>query len=159
MMNGDIKQFWNLNRMYTQLRDELMASLTDDDLAFSSGGDNPTLGALCRELGETQHAYVQSFKSFKIDFGYRVNDDSYQGSVAKLKAWYAELDQQLEAVLETVTDEDVANKKMDRDGYEAPVHISLDILREALLIFYGKVSVYLKAMGKERTQMWRDWVA
>lgn len=158
-MNGDIKQFWNLNRMYTQLRDELMASLTDDDLAFSSGGDNPTLGALCRELGETQHAYVQSFKSFKIDFGYRVNDDSYQGSVAKLKAWYAELDQQLEAVLETVTDEDVANKKMDRDGYEAPVHISLDILREALLIFYGKVSVYLKAMGKERTQMWRDWVA
>ena len=158
-MNGDIKQFWDLNRMYTQLRDELMASLTDDDLAFSPGGDNPTLGALCRELGETQHAYVQSFKSFKIDFGYRVNDDSYQGSVAKLKAWYAELDQQLEAVLETVTDEDVANKKMDRDGYEAPLHISLDILREALLIFYGKVSVYLKAMGKERTQMWRDWVA
>ncbi|MCY3867166.1 MAG: hypothetical protein OXG68_17145, partial [Chloroflexi bacterium] len=89
MMNGDIKQFWDLNRMYTQLRDELMASLTDDDLAFSPGGDNPTLGALCRELGETQHAYVQSFKSFKIDFGYRVNDDSYQGSVAKLKAWYA----------------------------------------------------------------------
>ncbi len=158
-MNKDIQQFWDLNRMYSQLRDELMTSLSDDDLAFSPGGENPSLGALCREFGETQYAYVQSFKNFKIDFSYRVNDDSYLGSIAKLKAWYATLDQELEAVLETVTDEDVANKKMDRDGYEVPLHISLDILREAMLIFYGKVSVYLKAMGKERTQMWQDWVA
>ena len=158
-MNADIQQFWDLNRMYSALRDELMASLSDDDLAFSPGGENPTLGALCRELGETQQAYVQSFKTFKVDFSYRANDDAYLASVAKLQAWYADLDQKLEAALETVTDEDVANKKMDRGGYEVPVHISLDILREAMLIFYGKVSVYLKAMGKERTEMWRDWVA
>ncbi|MCY4063018.1 MAG: hypothetical protein OXG60_20255 [Chloroflexi bacterium] len=158
-MNTDIKQFWDLNRMYTQLRDELMASLTDADLAFSPGGGNPSLGALCRELGETQHAYVQSFKNFRIDFSYRVNDDAYLTSVSKLQSWYATLDQELEAVLSTVTDEDVATKKMDRDGYEVPLHISLDILREALLIFYGKVSVYLKAMGKEWTQMWQDWIA
>lgn len=158
-MNADIKQFWDLNRMYTPLRDQLMASLTDDDLAFSPGGDNPTLGALCRELGETQHAYAQSFKSFKIDFSYRTDDDSYLSSVAKLQAWYAELDQQLEAALEAVTDEDVATKQMDRGGYQVPVHISLDILREALLIFCGKVSVYLKAMGIERSEMWRDWIA
>ena len=158
-MNADIKQFWNLNRMYTPLRDELMASLSDDDLAFTPGGDNPTLGELCRELGETQYAYVQSFKTFRIDFSYRTDDDAYLGSVAKLTTWYQELDKELEAVLETVTDDDIANKKMDRDGYEAPVHISLDILREALLIFYGKVSVYLKALGVVRTEMWRDWVA
>ena len=158
-MNADIKQFWDLNRMYSPLRDELMASLADDDLAFTPGGENPTLGELSRELGETQYAYVQSFKTFKIDFSYRTEDDSYLSSVAKLTAWYQQLDQELEAVLETVTDGDVANKMMDRGGYEAPVHISLDLLREALLIFYGKVSVYLKAMGKERTEMWRDWVA
>lgn len=157
-MNADIKHFWDLNRMYSQLRDELLASLCDDDLAYSPGGENPTLGALCRELGETQYAYAQSFKSFKIDFSYRVKDGAYLTSVAKLQAWYAELDQQLEAALETVSDEDVANKKMDRGGYEVPLPISLDILREALLIFYGKVSVYLKAMGKERTEMWRDWI-
>lgn len=158
-MNADIKQFWDLNRMYTPLRDELMANLTDEDLAFTPGGDNPTLGALCRELGETQHAYVQSFKTFKIDFSYRTNDDAYLGSVAKLRAWYAELDKELEAVLEKVTDEDVANKQMDRGDFQVPLHISLDLLREALLIFYGKVSVYLKAMGVEQTEMWRDWIA
>ena len=158
-MNADIKQFWDLNRMYSKLRDELLASLTDDDLAYTPGGENPTLGALCRELGETQYAYAQSFKTFKINFSFRVNDDAYLQSIAKLQAWYAELDRELEAVLETVSDEDVAESKMDRGGYEVPLHISLDILREALLIFYGKASVYLKAMGKARTEMWRDWIA
>lgn len=158
VMNTDIKQFWDLNRMYSQLRNELLANLSDDDLAFSPGGENPTLGALCRELGETQYAYAQSFKTFKIDFSYRRNDDATLKSVAKLQAWYAELDRQLEAALEAVTDADVEDKKMDRDGYEVPLPISLDILREALLIFYGKASVYLKAMGKARTEMWRDWI-
>lgn len=157
-MNADIKQFWDLNRMYTGLRDELMASLSDADLAFSPGGGNPTLGALCRELGETQYAYARAFKTFSIDFSYRVNDDSYLSSVAKLQSWYAELDQRLEAALEAIADEDVASKKMDRGGFELPLQFSLDVLREALLIFYGKVSVYLKAMGKERTAMWRDWI-
>ncbi|MCY3797292.1 MAG: DinB family protein [Chloroflexi bacterium] len=158
-MDADIKHFWDLNRMYTALRDELMASLTDDDLAFRPGGENPSLGELCRELGETQYAYVQSFKTFHIDFSYRTKDESYLSSVAKLKSWYAVLDQQLEEELETIDDGDVANIMMDRGGYEVPLPISLDILREALLIFYGKVSVYLKMMGKERTQMWRDWIA
>ena len=157
-MNSDIQQFWELNRMYTPLRNELMDTLSDKDLNFSPGGENPTLGELCRELGETEYAYVQSFKSFKIDFSYRTNDDSYLSSVAKLKSWYQHLDEDLEAVLEQIRDEDVVNKRMDRGGYEVPIHISLDIFREALLIFYGKVSVYAKAMNKKLPQMWQDWI-
>ncbi|MDE2820657.1 MAG: DinB family protein [Chloroflexota bacterium] len=157
-MNAQIQQFWDLNRMYTPLRDQLLEALSDDDLGFTPGGGSPTLGELCRELGETEYAYVQSFKTFKIDFSYRTNDDSYLGSVAKLSAWYRQLDEELEAALEGITDEDVATKQMDRDGYEVPIHISLDILREALLIFYGKVSVYVKAMGKPLPQQWQDWI-
>jgi len=34
----------------------------------------------------------------------------------------------------------------------------LDIYREALLIFYGKVSVYLKSMGRARPPEWREWI-
>ncbi len=157
-MNSDIQQFWELNRMYTPLRNELMDTLSDKDLNFSPGGENPTLGELCRELGETEYAYVQSFKSFKIDFSYRSNDDSYLNSVAKLKSWYQHLDEELEAALEQISDEDVATKQLDRGGYEVPIHISLDIFREALLIFYGKVSVYAKAMNKKLPQMWQDWI-
>lgn len=157
-MNAQIQEFWNLNRMYTPLRDELMAALSDADLAYSPGGSNPTLGELCRELGETQHAYVQSFKTFTVDFTYRTNDDKYLTSVSELQAWYKQLDSELEAALEAVTDDDVADKQMERGGYQVPVHISLDILREALLIFYGKVSVYAKAMGLPLTQTWQDWI-
>lgn len=158
-MNARIKEFWNLNRMYVELRDSLMNELSDDDLVFSPGGDNPTLGALCRELGEAQHAYAESYKDFKLDFSYRQEDGRYLTSVAALKEWYAQLDRNLEAALEAISDEDVAEKKMDRGGYEVPVHISLDILREAMLIFYGKVSVYLKAMEKPLNEQWRDWIA
>ena len=77
----------------------------------------------------------------------------------RLKVWYAQLDVDLEAALEAVTDDDVATKQMDRDGYLLPIHISLDIYREALLIFYGKVSVYAKTMGKPVTEMWQNWIA
>ena len=157
-MNAQIQEFWNLNRMYTALRDELMGALGDDDLAYSPGGGNPTLGELCRELGETQYAYAQSFRTFQVDFSYRTNDDRYLKSVAELNAWYKALDAELEAALEAVTDEDVADKQMERDGFQVPLHISLDILREALLIFYGKVSVYAKAMGLPLTQTWKDWI-
>ena len=157
-MNAQIQQFWELNRMYTPLRDQLMEVLSDEDLSFSPGGGNPTLGELCRELGETENAYVQSFKTYKADFSYRSNDDSYLNSVSRLQAWYAQLDEALDAVLETVSDEDVATKQIERDGFSIPIHISLDVFREALLIFYGKVSVYAKAMDKPLTQQWKDWI-
>ena len=157
-MNAQIQQFWELNRMYTPLRDQLMDELSDDDLSFTPGGSNPTLGELCRELGETENAYVQSFKTYKADFSYRSNDDGCLNSVSRLQAWYAQLDEALEAVLETVSDEDVATKQIERDGFSIPIHISLDVLREALLIFYGKVSVYAKAMDKPLTQQWKDWI-
>lgn len=34
----------------------------------------------------------------------------------------------------------------------------LDTYREGLLIFYGKISVYLKAMGRPRSEAWRSWI-
>ena len=157
-MNAQIQQFWELNRMYTPLRDQLMEELSDEDLSFSPGGGNPTLGELCRELGETEYAYVQSFKTFKADFSYRSNDDGYLNSVSRLQAWYAQLDEALESTLKTNTDEDLATKQIERGGFSIPIHISLDVLREALLIFYGKVSVYAKAMDKPLTQQWKDWI-
>ena len=157
-MNAEIQKFWEINRMYTPLRANLLKFITDADLAYSPGGANPTLGDLCREIGATQAAYIESFKTFKCDFSIRGDADSC-GTVAELQALYASLDAQLEAALEQITDEDVATKQIDRGGYEVPIPINLDIFREALLIFYGKVSVYAKAAGLELTQMWVDWIA
>jgi hypothetical protein len=37
--------------------------------------------------------------------------------------------------------------------------IQLHIYREALLSFYGKASVYLKALGKTLPEQWQSWIA
>ena len=158
-MHPEIARFWEINRMYVGLREQLLDMLSDEDLAYSPGGHNPTLGELCKEMGEVQHAYAQSFHTFAVDFSWRSDDKRYTSSVAALKEWYAQLDADLEAALCTVSDEDMQTKQMERGGYTVELHISLDILREALLIFYGKVSVYLKAMGRQPTGMWKDWIA
>ena len=157
-MHAEIQKFWEINRMYTPLRDDLLKNISDADLTRSPGGVNPSLGDLCRELGETQMAYIESFKSFKTDFSIRVDAAEY-GTVAALRAWYADLDEQLEAALQAITEDDLAAKQIDRGGYHVPIPINLDIFREALLIFYGKVSVYAKATGLPLTQMWKDWIA
>ncbi len=157
-MHPEIARFWELNRMYTGLRDKLFDHITDADLAFTPGGNNPTLGWLCRELGEVQQAYAQSFHNFKVDFSWRSDDDRYLRSTAALREWYAQLDAELEAALCSITELDMRDKQMDRDGYEVELPISLDIFREALLIFYGKVSVYMKAMGVQQQGMWKDWI-
>ena len=158
-MHPEIARFWEINRMYVGLRKQLLDMLSDEDLAYSPGGHNPTLGELCKDMGEVQHAYAQSFHTFAVDFSWRSDDKRYASSVAALKEWYAQLDADLEAALCTVSDEDMQTKQMERGGYTVELHISLDILREALLIFYGKVSVYLKAMGRQPTGMWKDWIA
>jgi hypothetical protein len=45
---------------------------------------------LCREIGEIEYAYVESFRTFRQDFGYRNLDPRLEKSVAALSAWYAE---------------------------------------------------------------------
>ena len=158
-MNAKIQEFWNINRMYAPLRAELLDCLTDADLAFSPGGHNPSLGALCREIGDTQYAYIQSFKTFKIDFSYGSENDAHLHSVEKLRAWYAQLDADLQAALEAISDEVAETQQVDRGDFKVPLHINLDLYREALLIFYGKVSVYAKALGNPLTQTWQLWIA
>lgn len=157
-MNPTIAQFYEMNRQYSELRNRLMDALTDADLAFQLPGANVTLGALCREIGETEYAYVQSFKTFKADFTYRNPDTELESSLSRLRAWYQQLDAELQAALEALTDNDVQNRVVERDGFQLPVHLHLDVYREALLIFYGKVSVYLKAMNKPLPDRWSQWI-
>jgi hypothetical protein len=142
------------------LRNQLMEILTDGELGYSPGGENPTLGALCREMGEVQQAYITSFRTFEQDFSYRVEDPDLERSVERLAAWFQALDGELKASLESLSEEDIQNRVIDRGGgfVLAPL-IQLHIYREALLIFYGKASVYLKALGKMRPEQWQSWIA
>ena len=158
-MNSIMTEYYPTFRMYQALRTQLMDNLTDDDLGYTPGGANLPLGVLCVEIGETEHAYVQSFKTFAIDFSYRNPDSGLETSVSRLAAWYQAMDAELEATLAGLTEEDVKTRQIDRGGWSLRPLIQLDVYKEALLIFCGKVSVYLKAMGKPRSQQWQDWIA
>jgi hypothetical protein len=158
-MNSIMTEFYPILQEYQALRNQLMDILSDEELAFTPGGENMTLGALCREMGEVQRAYVESFKTFKLDFSYRNEELGLDASVERLAAWFAELDVALKAAVEALTEEDIQNRVVDRGSFSLPPRFNLIVYQEALLIFYGKVSVYLKCMGKARPQQWQDWIA
>src|SRR6267143_1029509 len=144
---------------YQALRAQLMEIVSDEDLGYRVGGTNPRLGALCREIGEVEHSYVESLKTFRQDFGYRNLDPNLESSVAALSSWYAELDDELRAAIESLSEDNIAHRTVDRrdfPDFKPLVRVQLDICREALLIFATKVSVYLRAMGKELPQQWRE---
>ena len=125
----------------------LLDTFSDADLAFSPGGQNMTLGALCREMGETEYSYVQSLQTFKQDWSYHNMEAGLENSVARLKAWFQTLDEELQATVSSLSDED-AKKEVDRNGFMTPIELQLDVYLQALLIFFGKATVYVKAMNK-----------
>jgi hypothetical protein len=146
--------------MYQALRTQLLELLSDEELNYQVGGANPTLGALCREIGETEQAYIQSFKTFTINFAYGNSDPNLEKRVSALAAWYAQLDHDLRQAVEALSEEDIQQRLVHRGGdFKLPPTIQLDVYKEALLIFYGKASVYLKAMGKTLPEQWADWIA
>jgi uncharacterized damage-inducible protein DinB len=157
-MNSIEQNYLPLFREYQAIREQIGDVLTDDDLRFSLGGETLTLGVLCREIGEVERAYIDSFKTFKLDFGYRHADASVETSVAALRAWWAALDAELVAVIAGLSDDDINGKTIDR-GWPIPVQINLDIYKEGLIIFYGKASIYFRAMRKPRPKQMTDWIA
>jgi hypothetical protein len=146
-------------QLYQAIRDQLMQTLSDHDLAYTPGGANPPLGVLCREIGEVERAYIDSFKTFALDFSYRNTTPGLENSVAQLVAWYADLDAELKATIEGLSEEDISGRLVDRGGdFKLPPQIQLNIYQEALLIFYGKAIVYLRAIGKTPPQQMQDWL-
>src|SRR5688500_8025768 len=113
-MNSLIESEFPLPDGSQSLRVDLMNLLTDADLAYKLPGDNPTLGELCREMGETERAYIQSFRTFKQDWSYRHPESDIASSVERLKAWYAALDDEFEAVIRGFSEDDLQNKQIDR---------------------------------------------
>ena len=159
-MNRLMKEQYPLFRLYQDLRRQLLGLLDNHDLAFTPGGANLALGVLCREIGEVEQAYVDSFRTLAQTFDYRHPDPAISGDLAALAAWYRELDAALEAVLAAYTDDMLAIALIDRGhNFKVPIHVQLSIYQEALLIFYGKASVYLKLMGKTLPEQWQHWIA
>ena len=139
------------------MRSQLLDSLSEADLAFSPGGQNMTLGALCREMGEVEYSYIQSLKTCRQDWSYHNGEAGLESSVARLKAWFQTLDEELKATVDAFSDEDL-QKTIDRGGFAMPVELQLDVYLQALLIFLGKATVYFKAMNKALPQNFQEYI-
>ncbi len=140
------------------LRTVLMELLSDADLTFNPGGDNMSLGALCRQMGEIEYSYLQSLKTFKQDWSYRNTDAGLESNVARLKAWYQTLDVDLKATISAFPDQDF-KRTIDRgSGFVVPVEMQLDIYLQALLIFFGKATIYMKAMNKVLPPSFKEYI-
>lgn len=140
-MNSIITHYYPIFQTYQELRDVLMETLGDEDLAYRPTAQSPTLGELCRKIGEVEQDYIDSFKTFRLEFSYRNEQPGLESSVALLTAWYAALDRELRTVIESLSEDDVSNRQIDRGHFSLPPQNQLDVFKEALLIFYGKVSV------------------
>jgi hypothetical protein len=157
-MNAIEREQFELLNMTLGLRNGMIATLTDADLAYQPPGDNPTFGGLLKSMGEVQQAYTDSFKTFKLNFDYRHADEQVTRSVGALTAWYELLDVGLLDALRTLTDNDIASKTIDRGGWSMPPMVQFHTFREALLIDCGKVDVYLRALNKQRSEQWQAWI-
>jgi hypothetical protein len=156
-MNSYMESHWTWIEGSLKMRQELLDSLSDADLAFNPGGLNMTLGALCREMGEVDHSYLQSLRTFKQDFAYRHADPRVETSVAALRAWYGVMETDMKATLSALPEADL--KKMIDRGFPVPVDVQMDIYLQALLIFFGKVSIFLRAMNRPLSKAWIAWIA
>jgi len=139
------------------MRLQLLDALSDERLAFNPGGENVTLGALCRESGDVEYSYIQSLKTFKQDWSYNNETPGIETSVAQLRAWYQQMDEEMKALVEGFSDDDL-KKPVDRGGYPAPVDMQLDVYLQAQLIFFGKASIYCKSLGIEMTPTFKEYI-
>jgi hypothetical protein len=139
------------------MRSQMLNSLSDADLAYNPGGENVTLGEVWRELGEIEKAYIDSVKTFKQDFNYRNPEAGLEKSVTKLKAWFEALDNEFKTALAALSDDDAKKTIARASGFQPAVELQLDIYLQALLIFFGKASVYYRAMGKPLPENFKEW--
>ena len=153
-------QPWELQllRLTTALRTQLLESLSDEDLDFSLPG-NPPLGDLCKGIGDTEQAYLDSFRTRRLVWDAKNEEPGLDRSVARLQAWYAGLDTELEAALAEIPEDEFRNGKVDRgEGFMMPIGSQFHTYREAILIFCAKADVYLRSMGRRRGEQWEDWI-
>lgn len=158
-MNSFVKQFGTIYHLTQIMREQLMDILSDGDLTFTAGGSNPTLGELCKEMGEVEYTYIESVKHLKHNWSYRNSEAGLAKHVDQLKAWYQQLDADLKTAMEALSEEDL-NKMVARNTGESAVTVGteLHIYREALLIYYAKIAVYLKALNKTMPEQWQGWI-
>ena len=136
------------------VRNEGLGALTDEHLALALPGDNPTLGALIGELYTMELAYSASFSTFRTDFSSigKIAFDDAKDMTGRFETADAEIKSTIAALSDTQIYELV-----DRGGWSVPAIVNFHIYREGVVIYLGKIDVYLRAFGITRGDKWKGW--
>ena len=98
-------------------------------------------------MGDLEHAYIQSLKTGVRDVSYHNMEAGLEHDIPRLKAWFQALDEELLETISAFSKEELT-KRVDRGGFPSTVEREINHYGEALLIFFGKATIYLKAMNK-----------
>ncbi|MBI1280874.1 MAG: hypothetical protein GC179_22310 [Anaerolineaceae bacterium] len=157
-MNSYMDSKWSWIEGTHGMRNGLVATLSDADLTFCPGGQTMTLGALCREIGDIENSYIESLKNFKQSFSDRNTEAGMETSTTKLLEWYKKLDDEMKDVVSAMAEADLKKEVERPGGFKAPIDIQLDIYLQALLIFFGKITIYLKIMNKPMDKTIQEYI-
>lgn len=146
-------------RGHHSMRDHLLTVVSDADLSYKLPGHNPTLGDLLIDLGDTQGVYTHSFETLELDWAHRQLPPPSPVTISTLRAWFDEHDAAMKTALDAFTLEELHIDRIDRgDGFIASPFVQHEIYREAVYIYYGKLSVYLRALERDAGPSWKAWV-
>ena len=94
-----------------------------------------------------------------LDWSHRQLTPPEPITIASLRAWFDAQDDAMKAALDRLTDEELRIDRIDRGhGFVASPFVQHEVYREAVYIFYGKLSVYLKALERDAGEEWAAWV-
>jgi hypothetical protein len=146
-------------RGHHSMRDHLLTVVSDPDLAYKMPGRNTTLGELLVEMGDIEGIYTHSFETFTLDWTHRQLPPPAPITTASLQAWFSAQDDAMNRALSRLTEGELHIDRIDRGhGFIASPFTQHEIYREAVYIFYGKLSVYLKALERDAGESWAMWV-
>jgi hypothetical protein len=110
-------------------------------------------------MGDLQGVYTHSFETFTLDWAHRRLPPPPSITTAGLRAWFQAQDDAMKAALDRFTEAELLVDRIDRGGgFVASPFVQHQVYREAVYIFYGKLSVYLKALERDAGEQWAAWV-
>ena len=158
-MGQFFEEKWPWVEASLELRDGLLATVSDADLAFVPGGQNESLGALFRGVGEIERSYIDSFTDLKQDFAYRASDPALDRNVQRLKNWFQTMDDEFKQAIAAVPDGGEQKEILRSTGNSISPSFQVDIYVQAMMIFFGKAIVYFRAMNKPLPPSVEDYIA
>jgi len=146
-------------RGHHSMRDHLLTLVSDTDLSHPMPGHNPPLGELLIEMGRLQGVYTHSFDTLTLDWTQRQLPAPEPVTVANLRSWFDTHDDAMKAALDRFSGDELSDPRIDRgDGFIASPFVQHQVYREAVYIYYGKLSVYLKALERDAGPEWAAWI-